>query len=292
MVYWSEHTSGPAGFADMPVPVHGKVRRQEMQLEGKVAIVTGAARGIGHAIAKRLLVDGARVVLADIDHDAVQRAARDLALYGTVRPMVADVSDKLDIHNLLTSTSAALGEIDILVNNAGIAHQAAFLDLKEEDFDRVMRVNTKGAFLCGQAVARRMVERVEAGGNPGTIINISSVNSVFGVPDQLAYAVSKGALNQLTRSMALALAPWGIRVNAIGLGSIETNMLEGINPSLENRKRLAAQTPLGRIGQPDEIAAITAFLASDEASYVTGQILYADGGLMAISASGQLPQRI
>lgn len=263
-----------------------------MQLEGKVAIVTGAAKGIGYAIAKRLLLDGARIVLADIDHDAVHRAARDLELFGTVRPMAADISDKLDIHNLLTFTSATFGEVDILVNNAGITHQAPFLDLSEEDFDRVMRVNAKGAFLCGQAAARRMVERVEAGGNAGTIINISSVNAVFGLPDQLAYSVSKGALNQLTKSMALALAPWGIRVNAIGPGSVETNMLEGINPSLENRKRLATQTPLQRIGQPGEIAAITSFLASEDASYITGQIIYADGGLLAMNGSYPLQKKI
>ncbi len=180
-----------------------------MQLEGKVAIVTGAARGIGYAIAKRFLLDGASVVLSDIDNAAAMRAARDLEQFGPVHPMAADVGDKLDIHNLLTFTITNLGEIDILVNNAGIVHQADFLDLKEEDFDRVMRVNLKGAFLCGQAVAKRMVERVESGGDPGTIINMSSINAIFGLPEQLAYSVSKGGLNQLTRSMAVALARWG-----------------------------------------------------------------------------------
>ncbi len=180
-----------------------------MQLEGKVAIVTGAARGIGYAIAKRFLMDGASVVLSDIDNAAAMRAAKDLEQFGPVRHMAADVGDKLDVHNLLTFAVTNLGEIDILINNAGIVHQADFLDLKEEDFDRVMRVNLKGAFLCGQAVARRMVERVESGGDPGTIINMSSINAIFGLPEQLAYSVSKGGLNQLTRTMAVALARWG-----------------------------------------------------------------------------------
>lgn len=254
-----------------------------MQLEGKVAIVTGAARGIGYAIAKRFLMDGANVVLSDIDNAAATRAARDLEQFGPVRHMAADVGDKLDVHNLLTFTVTNIGEIDILVNNAGIVHQADFLNLKEEDFDRVMRVNLKGAFLCGQAVARRMVERVESGGEPGTIINMSSINAIYGLPEQLAYSVSKGGLNQLTRTMAVALARWGIRVNAIGPGSIETDMLSAVNTDAESRNRILSRTPLGRIGQASEIASIASFLASEDASYVTGQTIYADGGRLPLS---------
>jgi len=252
-----------------------------MQLEGKVAIVTGAARGIGYAIAKRFLMDGASVVLSDIDNAAAMRAAKDLEQFGPVRHMAADVGDKLDVHNLLTFTITNLGEVDILVNNAGIVHQADFLDLKEEDFDRVMRVNLKGAFLCGQAVA--MVERVESGGDPGTIINMSSVNAIFGLPEQLAYSVSKGGLNQLTRTMAVALARWGIRVNAIGPGSIETDMLSAVNTDADARNRILSRTPLGRICQASEIASIASFLASRDASYVTGQTIYADGGRLPLS---------
>jgi len=254
-----------------------------MQLEGKVAIVTGAARGIGYAIAKRFLMDGASVVLSDIDNAAAMHAARDLEQFGPVHPMAADVGDKLDVHNLLTFTLTNLGEIDILVNNAGIVHQADFLDLKEEDFDRVMRVNLKGAFLCGQAVAKRMVERVESGGDPGTIINMSSINAIFGLPEQLAYSVSKGGLNQLTRAMAVALARWGIRVNAIGPGSIETDMLSAANTDADARDTILSRTPLGRIGQASEIASIASFLASRDASYVTGQTIYADGGRLPLS---------
>lgn len=260
-----------------------------MQLEGKVAIVTGAARGIGYAIAKRFLMDGASVVLSDIDNTATLQAVKDLEQFGDVRVMAADVGDKLDIHNLLTFTVTNLGEIDILVNNAGIVHKADFLDLKEEDFDRVMRVNLKGAFLCGQAVARRMVARVEAGGEAGTIINMSSVNAIFGLPDQLAYSVSKGGLSQLTRTMAVALAKWGIRVNAIGPGSIQTDMLSAVNTDAEARKTILSRTPLGRIGEPTEIASIASFLASPDASYITGQTIYADGGRLPLSYMAEPP---
>jgi NAD(P)-dependent dehydrogenase (short-subunit alcohol dehydrogenase family) len=244
-----------------------------MQLEGKVAIVTGAARGIGYAIAKRFLMDGASVVLSDIDTTATVQAVKDLEQFGDVRAMAADV----------TFTVTNLGEIDILVNNAGIVHKADFLDLKEEDFDRVMRVNLKGAFLCGQAVAKRMVARVEAGGEAGTIINMSSINAIFGLPEQLAYSVSKGGLSQLTRTMAVALAKWGIRVNAIGPGSIQTDMLSAVNTDAEARKTILSRTPLGRIGEPAEIASIASFLASRDASYITGQTIYADGGRLPLS---------
>jgi NAD(P)-dependent dehydrogenase (short-subunit alcohol dehydrogenase family) len=224
-----------------------------MQLEGKVAIVTGAARGIGYAIAKRFLMDGASVVLSDVDGAGATKAVRDLEQYGRVLAIACDVGDKLDIHNLLTYATTNLGEIDILVNNAGIVHQAEFLDLKEDDFDRVMRVNLKGAFLCGQAVAKRMVARVEAGGEAGSIINMSSINAIFGLPNQLAYSVSKGGMNQLTRTMAVALAKWGIRVNAIGPGSIDTDMLSAVNNDAEARKKIYAdggRLPLSYTAEP------------------------------------------
>jgi NAD(P)-dependent dehydrogenase (short-subunit alcohol dehydrogenase family) len=244
-----------------------------MQLEGKVAIVTGAARGIGYAIAKRFLMDGASVVLSDVDGAGATKAVRDLEQYGRVLAIACDVGDKLDIHNLLTYATTNLGEIDILVNNAGIVHQAEFLDLKEDDFDRVMRVNLKGAFLCGQAVAKRM----------------ASINAIFGLPNQLAYSVSKGGMNQLTRTMAVALAKWGIRVNAIGPGSIDTDMLSAVNNDAEARKKILARTPLGRIGQASEIAAIASFLASRDSSYVTGQTIYADGGRLPLSYTAEPP---
>ena len=254
-----------------------------MALDGKTAIVTGAAGGIGHAIAERFLRDGCKVVIADIDGDKGARAVSEFAKLGEARFVKADVGKRLDAHNLVAAAVDAFGEIDVLVNNAGIVHGADFLDLKEEDFDRVLRTNLKGSFLVGQAVARHMVDRVENGGPAGTIINMSSVNAVFAIANQVPYSVSKGGVNQLTKVMALALAPYGIRVNAIGPGSIMTDMLASVADDAAARKRVLSRTPMGRIGQPSEIAGIAAFLASDDASYLTGQTIYADGGRLPLN---------
>ena len=254
-----------------------------MLLDNKVAIVTGGAKGIGYAIARRFLEEGARVVIADVDDVAGPRAAAELGVFGKVRYVECDVGERLDVRNMVAATIDAFGDIDVLVNDAAILVKADFLDLDPADFDRVLRVNLKGAFLCGQAVARHMVERVKAGGAPGAIINLTSVNAVFAIPDQVPYSVSKGGLNQLTRVMALSLARYGIRVNAIGPGSIATEMLESVMTDPAVRQTILSRTPLGRIGEPREIAAIAAFLASDEASYITGQTIYADGGRLPLN---------
>jgi NAD(P)-dependent dehydrogenase (short-subunit alcohol dehydrogenase family) len=254
-----------------------------MALEGKTAIVTGAAGGIGYAIAERFLRDGAKVVFADIDADKGAKALANLEKLGECRFIKADVGKRLDVHNLVAAAIEAFGDIDILVNNAGIVHGADFLDLTEDDFDRVLRVNLKGSFLTGQAVARYMVDKVKNGGAPGAIVNMSSVNAVFAIANQVPYSVSKGGVNQLTKVMALSLAPHGIRVNAIGPGSIMTDMLASVNDDPAARNRILSRTPLGRIGEPSEIASIAAFLASDDASYITGQTIYADGGRLPLN---------
>ena len=255
-----------------------------MLLENKVAIVTGGARGIGRAIAQRFLEEGARVVIADIDDEAGPGTAQDLGTFGPVRFVECDVGERLDVRNLVAVTIDAFADIDVLVNNAAVLHTADFLQVEEADFDRVLRTNLKGAFLTAQAVARHMVERVGDGGRAGAIVNIASVNAVLAIGDQVPYSVSHGAINQLTKSMALALAPHGIRVNAIGPGSIMTAMLESVLvQDAELRRRILRRTPLGRIGEPREVAAVAAFLASDEASYITGQTVYADGGRLALN---------
>jgi glucose 1-dehydrogenase len=254
-----------------------------MTLENKVAIVTGGAKGIGFAIARRFAKDGARVVIADVNEDAGSRAVEQIGEHGAVRFVRCDVGDRADVENLVASTVQAWGAIDALVNNAGIVHAADFLDVSEAAFDRVLRVNLKGAFLVAQAVARQMVEQIKQGGAPGAIVNMSSVNAVFAIANQVPYSISKGGINQLTKVMALALAPHGIRVNAIGPGSIMTDMLASVNTNPEAKRRLLSRTPLGRIGEPDEIAAIAAFLASDAASYITGQTIYADGGRLPLN---------
>lgn len=254
-----------------------------MALNGKTAIITGGAGGIGYAVAERFLRDGARVMIADVDHSKGQSAERQLVKLGEARFLKTDVANRLDVHNLVAAALEAFGDIDVLVNNAGIVHHSNFLKLKEEDFDRVMRVNLKGSFLVGQAVARYMVEKVAGGRAPGAIINMSSINAKVAIATQVPYSISKGGVSQLTKVMALALAPHGIRVNAIGPGSIDTDMLSATHDEDEFRQKLLQRTPLGRIGTPVEIASIAAFLASDDASYITGQTIYADGGRLALN---------
>ena len=254
-----------------------------MKLAEKIAIITGGAQGIGLATAERFLAEGANVIIADIDTKLGEDAQIRLCKNGTAKFIHCDVTQKLDIHNLVAETLDEFEAIDILVNNAGTIASAEFLDLEEEDFDRVLNTNLKGAFLCGQAVARQMVKQIEDGGEPGNIINMSSVNAVFAIANQVPYTVSKGGLNQLTKVMALSLAQYAIRVNAIGPGSIMTKILESVTTDEEARQKILSRTPLGRIGDPEEIASVAAFLASDEASYITGQTIYADGGRLALN---------
>ncbi|MBA5689517.1 SDR family NAD(P)-dependent oxidoreductase [Rugamonas apoptosis] len=247
-----------------------------MKLTNKVAIVTGATQGIGLACAQRLVADGAKVMLVDIKPDGAQAAA---ALGAQARFFAADVSQKADVDALVAATLAAFGQIDILINNAGVTHAADFLNLAEEDFDRVLRINLKSMFLCGQAVAREMVKR-----NSGCIINMSSVNSELAIPNQVPYVVSKGGINQLTKVMALNLAPHGVRVNGIGPGTILTELAKkAVLGSPEARHTILSRTPMGRCGEPEEVASIAAFLASDDASYMTGQTLFVDGGRLALN---------
>ncbi len=247
-----------------------------MKLTGKTAIVTGAGQGIGLACAERLVREGARVMLVDVRPEG---AAAAEALGDAARFFKTDVSVKAEVDAMVAATLAAFGRIDILVNNAGVTHAADFLDLAEEDFDRVLRINLKSMFLCSQAVAREMVKR-----QAGCIVNMSSVNAELTIPNQIPYVVSKGGVNQLTRVTAISLARHGIRVNAIGPGTILTELAkQAVLGSAEARHTILSRTPLGRCGEPEEIAAIAAFLASDDASYMTGQTLYADGGRMALN---------
>ncbi len=254
-----------------------------MQLADKVAIVTGAAGGIGLAIARAYIDQGAKVVIADVNDAAGADAAA--ALGPKARYLRCDVGNAAEAKALIDGTVAAFGRVDILVNNAGIIHTADFLDLSEADFDRVLRVNLKGAFLVGQAAARQMV----AQGQGGAVINMSSVNSIMAIPNQVPYNVSKGGMNQLTRVMSLALATHRIRVNGIGPGSILTEMLKVVMNDEAARQKILSRTPMGRCGEVEEIASIAVFLASDAASYMTGQTIFADGGRMALNYTVAVP---
>ena len=250
------------------------------KLDGKTAIVTGGARGIGLAIARRYIDEGARVVIADIDESGKAAAA---SLGAAARFVRTDVGAPGDARNVVAEACGVAGDLDILVNNAGIIHTADFLDVAEADFDRVIRVNLKGMFLIGQAAAKQMVAQVKAGKPPGVIVNMSSINARVAIPNQVPYCVSKGGVDQLTKVMALSLAPHGIRVNAIGPGSIMTDILKGVATDQAAKHRLLSRTPMGRIADPDEIASVATFLASSDASYITGETIYVDGGRLALN---------
>jgi glucose 1-dehydrogenase len=257
-----------------------------MKLANKVAVVTGAAQGIGAACARAFAQAGAKVVASDVNEVGGAALTKDIAAAGGYAVFRrADVGGKSDAEALIRYAVEQFGRLDVLVNNAGIVHAAEFLDLAEEDFDRVLRVNLKGAFLCAQAAARQMVAQAPgSNGARGVIINMSSVNAVLAIANQVPYTVSKGGLNQLTKVMAVGLAPKGIRVVGIGPGSIATEMLK--NAVLTNeaaRTRILARTPLGRLGEPEEIAQVAVFLASDDASYITGTTIYPDGGRLGLN---------
>jgi glucose 1-dehydrogenase len=252
-----------------------------MKLKDKIAIITGAARGIGRACAERFIAEGARVTVCDIDDERGNATARTLG--GNAHYLHCDVGDAAQVDQLIGTVVERHGAIDILINNAGVTAPGDILEISEAEFDRVIRVNLKGAFLVGQGVARRMVKQVKDGRQAGAIINMSSVNAVVTIATQVPYSASKGGISQLTKVMAIGLAEHGIRVNAIGPGSIMTDMLTTVNTDPQARDRLLSRTPLGRIGEAAEIAAIAAFLASDDASYITGQTIYAEGGRLALN---------
>ena len=244
-------------------------------LQGRVAVITGAAQGIGAACARRFAREGAHVILADVADAPGQALASELQ----ARYIHCDVGDKAQVDAMVTQVMPLHGRIDVLVNNAGIFKAADFLDVTEADFDAVLRVNLKGAFLVGQAAARVM-----APAGRGAIVNMSSVNSVLAIPNIASYNVSKGGINQLTRAMALALADKGVRVNAVGPGTIATELAaQAVLTSEEAKNKIMMRTPLKRLGTPAEVADVVAFLASDAASYMTGEIVMVDGGRMALN---------
>jgi glucose 1-dehydrogenase len=241
-----------------------------------VAIVTGAGSGIGRATAMRLVRDGYRVVVAEIDGTRAASVAAELG--DAALPYAVDVSERAAVEALVAVCLERLGGLDVMVANAGVPHGAPFLELDEDTWERVLAVNLKGVFLCGQAAARAMV----SAGRPGAIVNIASTYSEVTEGGASAYSASKGGVRMLTKSMALELGPHGIRVNAVGPGWIRT----GMNPLDDSDEvaQLEPTIPLQRVGLPDDVADVIAFLASGDARYVSGQTLFVDGGWLTSRA--------
>ncbi len=240
----------------------------------RIALITGGAQGIGLACAKALAEDGCRIVLADVK-DSVIDAAKTLGGTGHI----CDMGDPDAIDALFDRIETETGPVSVLVNNAGIALPGDFLSYDLATFRRVLDVNLIGVFRATQRAARTMIDK----GLTGAIVNMSSINAQVAIPAIPAYCASKGGVMQLTKASALALAPHGIRVNAVGPGSIDTEMMAGVNADPKALQRALSRTPLGRIGTAREIGDTVAFLASDKASYITGETIYVDGGRLGLN---------
>ena len=245
--------------------------------ERPVALVTGGAQGIGYACGEALAEDGAHIVLTDINEPGVKAAAEKLG--GDTIGLACDMGDPEQIAALFDQVESEIGPVSILVNNAGIAAPGDFLETSLEQFRKVIDVNLTGTFLALQRAAKAMVAK----GIQGSIVNMSSVNAQVAIPSIAAYCASKGGVMQLTKATALALAPHNIRVNAVGPGSIDTEMMAGVNANPEAMKMVMSRTPLKRAGTPREIGDVVAFLASPKASYITGETIYVDGGRLGMN---------
>ena len=239
-----------------------------------VALVTGAAPGIGKACAEALAEDGYHVVLADVQ-DSVKDVAA--ALGGT--GLICDMADPAAITAMFDHIEGEIGPVTALVNNAGVAMPGDFLDYDLEAFERVININLRGVFVALQRAGRTMVDK----GIKGAIVNMSSINALVAIPSIPAYCASKGGVMQLTKSASLALAQHGVRVNAVGPGSIDTEMMAGVNADPGAMKMVMSRTPMLRVGTPQEIANVVAFLCSAKASYITGETIYVDGGRIGMN---------
>jgi glucose 1-dehydrogenase len=257
-----------------------------MRLLDKVCVITGAAQGIGEACARRFAAEGAKLVIGDINADGVAQVAQSIRDDGgDCLAVTCDVSDKVQVEALIAAAVKAHGRLDVALANAAQLHISDILDTEEADYDRILAVNLKGYFLTNQAAARQLV----AQGSGGSIINMSSIQAVITLPNILTYAICKGGVKSLTVSSSLALADKGVRVNAIAPGSIATDMVKQLMVDEAARVKIMSRTPMGRLGEPSEVASVAVFLASDESGYITGETITIDGGRLGLNYTCPVP---
>ena len=251
-----------------------------MDLKGKVALITGARRGMGRTHALKLAKAGAKVVVADISLEDCQKVVDEIKKgKGEALAVKCDVTKKGEVDEMVKKTVEKFGKVDILVNNAGICQFKPFLELTEEEWDRTLDINLKGYFLCAQAAAKEMVKQ-----KSGVIINIASVamgQQGIGFPNIVHYCASKGGIVGMTEALAVELAPFNIRVNAIAPGMIETPMIDPVKQDSKTMEAMLARVPMHRVGKPEEVSNLVLFLASNESSYMTGSTVIIDGGWLA-----------
>ena len=253
-------------------------------MSGRSVIITGAAHGVGAACVRRFASAGDNIVLADKDAAAGKALAHEVAgKDGKATFVHADVVKRLDVHNVVAEALDAYGRVDVLCHMALMDYSSSFVETSEEDFERVIAANLRSAFLINQAVAKQLIKQAEAGEDEDrecSIVNLISVEAVTAAPDHVVFAATQGGLHQMTKAVALALSPYGARANAVGIGAINSELADDVE-----RKALRESVPLKRVGDPEEVAETVFFLASDAASYITGQCIYVDGGRM-IRSSG------
>ncbi|WP_053983602.1 SDR family NAD(P)-dependent oxidoreductase [Niameybacter massiliensis] len=247
-----------------------------MKLKDKVAIVTGGTKGIGYGIAQEYLKEGAKVVITGREKETGHRAEQELSKLGAVKYIYEDVSDLQLLQNTIDQTVSTFGRLDIYMANAGIndANKTHFIDITSEQYDRIMDVNLKGMFFGGQFAARQMIKQ----GEGGAIVNMASVNSYLGLDSQVVYTVSKGGIVQLTKVQAIALNDYGIKVNALAPGPIETELMRRVGNDTQLMDTILSRTPIGRIGTPNECGKLAVFLSCEESDFIFGQTIYIDGG--------------
>jgi len=251
-----------------------------MNLKGKIAIITGARRGMGRSHALTLARSGAKVVVADISLEDCQKVVDEIKkAKGEALAVKCDVTKKEEVDDMVRKTMEKFGKVDILINNAGICQFVPFLEMTEEEWDRTLDINLKGYFLCAQAAAKEMAKK-----KSGVIINIASVamgQVGVGIPNIVHYCASKGGVVGMTEALAVELAPYNIRVNAISPGMIETPMIDPIKKDPKVAEAMLDRVPMKRVGKPEEVSNLVLFLASDASSYMTGSTVVIDGGWLA-----------